>query len=77
MLRVSEKAEVNGLDSYKHNENSYPEIVRLEDRLADFKDDVDRLATRVDNSERTVAEFYGEFAQLAKTVDPEYFGERK
>ena len=46
LLRVSEKAELEGLDSYKHNENAYPEIVQLQNRVTELSEELDLLTSR-------------------------------
>jgi len=43
---VSEKAELEGLDSYKHNENAYPEIVQLQNRVTELSEELDLLTSR-------------------------------
>ncbi len=39
LLRVSEKAELEGLDFYKHNEHAYPEIVGLTNKVSELSED--------------------------------------
>ena len=40
LLRVSEKAELEGLDLYKHNEHAYPEIVELALKVSELSEDL-------------------------------------